>query len=646
MTWRAFLIGLAAVALIAAVTPWNDFDKGNTFITGNHFPPGAVAVLLVLTLAVNVGLKLIRRRWALRQSELMLVWCMMIVACTVPASGLMRYSFSIPASAAYYAARPDLPFEDHVLKDVPADLVLTKDPRSVAARWFFEGIPRGEKVRVPWGPWTRPIVAWGIFAMLFYLATFFIGGMLRKQWVESERLMFPLARVPMDFTEDAGEPNLIPGVARNKGFLIGAAVTFAFALIRSAPVMMGAEQGWRPELPIQEVLWGTPIESMQLGIAYIYPIAIGFAFLVPSDISLSIWFFFLFARLELQFAYAIGQPIQGGAWGPFMSWQQAGSYVVFVLMMLWAARRHLLVVFKKATGLDRRADDAEEPISHRLSFWGFVVSFLGMAAWLTVHKMNFFVALLFLALMFVLVLGLARLVAQGGMFFVQQRWQPPDVLHGISGGRAFGAAAAVVAQMQNAIFIYDAREILSGHAMNALRVASVFEKRRRLFLPAMLCALMLAMAVCSWATLKVYYRIGGYNIANTFGTRSHPITTFTNAHRMITQPAQSADPHYGPMALGGAIMFFVTFMRARFYWWPLHSLGFLVAASYVTNTLWASFLLGWLVKAATLKFAGGGTLRTLRSFFLGVIIAESFVIAVSTALGLFGIKLGYIFLPP
>ncbi len=645
MTWRAFLIGLVAVALIAAVTPYNDFDKGNTFLTGNHFPAGAVAILLVLTLAVNVGLKLMRRSWAMRQSELMLVWCMMVVSCTVPASGLMRYSFSIPAAPAYYAARADLPYEEHVLKEVPRDLVLTKDPKSVAAKRFFEGTPTGEKLGIPWRPWLRPMLAWGVFTLLFYAATFFVGGMLRKQWVDSERLIFPLARVPLEFTEDAGEASLLPAVVRNKGFVVGVIVTLLFAFIRSAPVITGADQGWRPDLKIQDVLWGTPLQSLDLWSGFIYPIAIGFAFLVPSDISLSIWFFFIFTRIQLQVAYWIGQPIQGSTWGPFMAWQQAGSYIVFVLMMLWAARRHLGAVFRKAVGLDRSIDDSAEPISYRLGFWGFVVSFIAMAAWFTWYGMNFFVALLLLALMFTLVLGLARLISQGGVFFVQQRWQPPDLVHSISGGRAFGAAAAVVAQMQNAIFIFDAREILSGHAMNALRIASVFKKHRRFFLPAMFAALLVSMLVCAWATLDTYYRIGGYNIANPWGTTAHPKETFTKAHRMIAVPGQTADPRYGPMALGATIMFFVTFMRGRFYWWPLHSLGFLVAASYAAHTLWFSFLLGWLTKVLTLKFAGGGMLRVLRSFFLGVIIAESFVIAVSTVLGLAGIKLGFIFLP-
>jgi hypothetical protein len=645
MSRRAFIIGLLAVALIAAVTPYNDFDKGNTFFTGNHFPAGAVAILLVLTLGVNVLVKLVRRAAALRQAELMLVWCMMIVSCTVPASGLMRYWFSICASPAYYAARPDLPFEQHVLKEVPPHLVLTTDPKSVAAKKFFEGTPSGDRVRIPWGPWLRPMLAWAGFVVCFYLATLFATAILRKQWVESERLIFPLARVPLEFTEDAGGASFLPSMVRSRPFIVGAAVTLVFAFIRCAPVLTGAEQGWRPELPIQSVLWGTPLQHMDMWSGFIYPIAIGFAFLVPSDISLSIWLFFLFTRLELQGSHWIGRPIQGGTWGPFMTWQQAGAYVVFVAMMLWAARRHLAAVARKALGLDGSVDDSEEPVGYRVAFWGLLVSFLGMAVWLAVHKMNFLVAVAYLALVMVLALGLARLVAQGGVFFVQQVWQPPPLLHSITGGRAFGAASAVVAEMQSAIFLFDAREILSGHAVNAFRLASVFKKHRRLFLPALLAALVVSVVVCAWATLYVYYDVGGYNIANPWGTRSHAISTFTRAHRMIAQPGQTADAHYGPMIAGAAIMFTVTFMRARFYWWPVHSLGFLIASTYPAHTYYFSFFLGWLAKVLTLKFAGGGMLRTMRSFFLGVIIAESFAIAVSTVLGLAGVKLGFIFLP-
>ena len=117
MTWRAFIIGLLAVVLIAAVAFQNDWVLQNTYITGNHFPAGAFFILLVITLGLNVVIKLVRRAWALRQSELMLVWCMMIVACTVPASGLMRFWFSMVAAPPYYGARADLQYEKHVLSE-------------------------------------------------------------------------------------------------------------------------------------------------------------------------------------------------------------------------------------------------------------------------------------------------------------------------------------------------------------------------------------------------------------------------------------------------------------------------------------------------------------------------------------------------
>ncbi len=645
MTKRAFLLGLVAAALIAAVTPWNDFAKGNTFLTGNHFPAGAVAILLLLTLVANVALKLLRRRWALSQAELMLVWCMMAVASTVPASGLMRYWFSICASPAYYAARPDLPYGEHVLPAVPGDLVLTKDPRSPAASRFFEGVPGAERVRIPWDRWARPIASWGVFIALFYLCTFFVMGILRKQWVERERLIFPLARVPMEFTEEAGGRALLPAMVKSRAFLIGCCASLAFTLVRTGPVMAGAEGGWEPVFPVQEVLYGTPLGAMDFGSAWIYPIAIGIAFLVPADIALSVWLFFVLTRCELQFSHWIGRPIQGGTWGAFMAWQQVGAYVVFVLMAFWATRRHLIAVARKATGLGRSIDDSDEPISYRVAFWGLLITFFGMAGWFVYYGMGFFTALLLLAFMFTLVIGLARLVAQGGLFFVQQRWQPPTVVNSITGGRAFSSAAAVVAQMQNAILIFDAREILSGHAANVLRISSVFERHRRWFLPAMLAALAVAVGVCSWATLYTYYRVGGYSIPNNFGTVGLPMWTYDGAHAMIATPARSAEPHYGPMALGAAVMFFFTVMRMRFYWWPVHSLGFLMAASYPAHKLWFSFLLGWLAKVVTLKYVGGSMLRVLRSFFLGVIIAESAAIGVSTVLGLLGIKLGYIFLP-
>jgi hypothetical protein len=646
MTWRAFVLGLVCAGFLAAAVPWNDFAKGNTFLTGSHFPAGVVALLLLLALGVNVAVKLVRRAWALRQAELMLVWCMMIAACTVPASGLMRFWFPLCAAPAYYASRADLAWEDTILKDAPDDLVLTKDMRSQAAKAFYEGTPAGEPVRIPWRVWARPMTAWGILALTFFFGTFCLCGIFRRQWMESERLLFPLARVPLEFTEDAGAPALLPGFVRSTPLLLGAVSSVVFSLVRVAPVLTGADQGWTPNVPLSQILSGTPLGQTGIWASNIYPIGIAFAFLVPADVSLSIWFFFLFTRAEMQVSHWMGRPIGwGGASGNFMAWQEAGAYAVFALLMLWSARRSLAEVARKAFGRAPGVDDSEEPIGHRLAFWGFAGSFMAMVLWFARYRMSLGVAAVFVALSFVLVLGVARLVAQGGVFFVLQEWKPVDIIHGVSGGRALSGAAAVTGQMHNNVFFWDVRELLSAHVMNALRIAPVFGRRRRLLLPAMGAAIVLAMPVAGYSSLRMYYDVGAYNVATAWGTRNHPINTFNKADRMIATPSQSAEPKYGALAAGGGVMLFLTIARTRFYWWPVHWLGFMMGSSYAAHMLWLSVMLGWLTKVLTMRFCGGRALALVRRFFMGVILAESLGIAASTVLGLCGTHLGAIFLP-
>jgi len=65
-------------------------------------------------------------------------------------------------------------------------------------------------------------------------------------------------------------------------------------------------------------------------------------------------------------------------------------------------------------------------------------------------------------------------------------------------------------------------------------------------------------------------------------------------------------------------------MRARFYWWPLHPVGLLAFASYGLDRMWFSFMLGWLIKVAFLRFGSGRLLRQGRLFFVGFIMTELF----------------------
>ena len=618
VTLRALLIGLALVAGLAWITPWNDFALANTYVSGTHFPAGAFCLLVLLTLVVNVGLKFIRRRWALSQQELMLAWCMMTVAATVPSSGLMRYFFPLLATPSHFAqAEPVWQEPGHLLDNVPPQLVLSTEPGAPEAERFYLGATRDEQMVVPWRSWARALAVWGAFLVLFYLAVFFVCSLFRGWWVNAERLTFPVAQVPLDLTDDEAGRAVLPALARSPYFLLGAGASLA----------AGAWRLWVRGgafcYPFESLFWGTSLEQGRFGAAFVFPLASGFAFLLPAQISFSFWFFRLAAGLQYVGAYAVNRPIEGGDYGPFMQWQQAGAFVGFGALLLWGARRHLLRVVRKALGAGADVDDSLDPIAYRTAFWGLAASVAGLVFWYWCFGLNPLVALPFLGLTFCMLLVHARLVCQGGLFFTQQNWAPVQIVHSMTGGWGFSAPAIVATMMQHAMLLSDARECLSPHAMNVMRISDVFTARRRRLVPATLAALLLAALVSGWSSMRAYYSVGAYNMPNIYGPRILAPDTFRAAESMIAGTGAPAGTHWGAGLSGVVVMLALLAVRAKVDWWPVHPIGFLVAGTYAMHVMWFSFFLGWLAKVLVVPLGGGRGLRCARRFFVGVICAEA-----------------------
>src|SRR5207244_11295579 len=89
--WRALTMGMCGVALLCAVTPYNDYRIKNTPLYSNHLPLGGLFLLAVLTLAVNPLLRRWRPRWTLKPGELLLFWVMASTGAGLAAAGLWRY---------------------------------------------------------------------------------------------------------------------------------------------------------------------------------------------------------------------------------------------------------------------------------------------------------------------------------------------------------------------------------------------------------------------------------------------------------------------------------------------------------------------------------------------------------------------------
>ncbi len=58
---------------------------------------------------------------------------------------------------------------------------------------------------MPWAIWAAPLLYWAIFGLAFGLCLMVI---VRRQWVEHERLAYPMIQLPLAMIADHGRQRL------------------------------------------------------------------------------------------------------------------------------------------------------------------------------------------------------------------------------------------------------------------------------------------------------------------------------------------------------------------------------------------------------------------------------------------------------
>ena len=191
VSWRAVGVGTALVGVIGVVSPWAILVVKGSQLTSNAVPIIAVLFLFGLAGVVVPLLKLIRRRLAFSRGELITVYVMMLVGSAVVTTGFTGCFLTLISGPLYYTT-PENNWGTLILPHIHEWLTPT-DRAAVAG--FYEGLPRG--AAIPWGAWLVPLAAWLPFVLVFYWVILCLGTMLRGQWMENERLVFPLTRRPL-----------------------------------------------------------------------------------------------------------------------------------------------------------------------------------------------------------------------------------------------------------------------------------------------------------------------------------------------------------------------------------------------------------------------------------------------------------------
>lgn len=574
-------------------------------------------LLLLLVAGGNVLAAATGRPLALNRGELLVTYVMMIVACSIPTMGLTEYLLPV-LPGAYYYATPENDWANLIHPYIPS-WIAPQNPEWL--KYFYEGAPKG--FSIPWGLWIRPLAYWILMLAALYFAMICMMVILRKQWVEKERLIYPMVQVPLEMIKE--EPgSLLRPFFRNPAMWIGFAIPFIVGCVK-------ALHNYYNFIPTINLSTSIPIfrRTTNILMNLSFPM-VGFSYFINTDIAFGLWVFNYLAKIHLGIFNILGiestenLDIYGIPWSPTLAHQGMGAMIVLALFGLWIARGHLKDVFRKAFTQAPDVDDSDEILSYRTAVWGTIVSLVVMWIWIWRSGMPLWIVPIFLFGSFVLFIGITRIVAEGGVAAARAPLIPSGFVISGVGCSALGPTG-LIAIAFSYIWVADIRTFVMASVANGLKLGQGLGRRRSPLFWAIVIAIVVSFVSSAWIILKLSYAYGGINLNGWF-FGGGPRAPFEFVSTRLATPTPVNETGWLWTGIGAAFMALLMLARHRFLWWPLHPLGFPISAIGMTNYIAFSVFLAWLIKTVVLKYGGPKLYRATRPFFLGLILGQ-FVVA-------------------
>ncbi len=496
---------------------------------------------------------------------------------------------------------------------------------------FFEGSPSG---RVPWAAWWTPLAWWSVFNMMVMFAVMCLVALFRRQWVDHERLTFPLLFLPLEITGGEGRESVTAGFFRNPimwvGFSAGALFNIINILHAFFPAVPGV--GWYQQID-QGMTEGFWRHVRPLGISFGLEVW-GLSFLASGEALFSGWFFYLFMKLVKVVGREAGYL---GAGFPYYMQVSAGACVAFAGYMIWVARGYLTGLVKSLFGRPMPGDE-NEPIPAKLLVFGLIASTVIMI-WMMVYAgQNITLMLVYFATLYMYVLIAARIRAEIGP---PVAWNHPygfdqqTPVH-LMGTRAIKGMAGTTGTTLFYSMFWIGRTIFAHSAaqyqIDGMRLADFGKVKRSSIVQIMLVGCVVGLLLTWWYHLDVGYKYGQGLIGAKTGRAGKAWAlnwsrgNYQLLHRAINQPRGPEMPILGAYGAGFIFAGALTVMRAKFSSFPFHPIGFILGTLYGDSTpYWFAFLFAWTAQRITLRYGGLQLYRKAVPAFIGMAFAHIFI---------------------
>ena len=585
-------------------------------------------VLLFVLAPCNLLCLRFARRLALRQSELLVLYGMLCLGTCAAGYGFVQILINHIAAPFYFASGSNR-WKDKLWPFIPKWLA-PRDP--AALKGFFHG---ASSLYTPQNlaAWATPVLAWSAFIFAIFWVLLCVMTLLRKQWVEEERLAFPLAALPVEMTRDGGQ--FWRSRAMWIGFLVAGAlesvnyVSFLFPSFPSLPL--------KPIGPnrLDAVMTAFPWNQAGMVALAFYPFVIGIAYILSLDVSFSCWFCYLLVKLANVATGAMGFSEAGGGGSanraPYIREQSMGAFLGIAFFSVWMARKTLFRAWKEAkrpTGADR-----EELMSYRLAIFGGISGLCFLVGFLIAAGLEPKLAFVWILVYFCVAVTLARIVSEAGAGWAfAPQWATTAFTSDIFGANHLTPQSLTV--LHNSLaWSLDMRDNPLPQQAQSLKMGQSAGFSARSFLAPLVWASFFGIICAFWAHLHIYYEFGAASAKVRPALASGATSGARAAESLLGSPTKPDFPGLMGAFFGLLLVLALTALRLRFTWWPLHPLGYALATTDSMDYMWFPFFLAWLAKAVTLRYGGIKSFRACLPFFLGLILGD---FVVPTLWGVFG----------
>jgi hypothetical protein len=644
---RAIVLGLLLIPLLCAFSLRTELICGGTELIEASLLLVVVFTLFLLTLANEVV-----RRWrpsaALTQAELLFVYLMQSTSIGLAGLGQIQFLNQALGGAFYYATP-----ENHwaaFFPYIPRWWVPDQD----VLKAYYRGGSTFFTVAHVWG-WARPICVWTGFLLLMFFCFLCLNTLLRRAWMEQERLTFPLVTLPLEITRAEMTRSILRQHAFWAAFIIACLYRSVSGLHRMVPSFPDfPDIGAKGQLvDLTTGMTNPPWDAIGYFRISLHPMIVGITYLLPLDVSFSAWFFYLMVKVENIASSMWGFSAEAGPAGspPYTGEQGTGAFLAIALFSVWGARRHLRAVWRKAIGRAPEVSDADEALSYRVAVFGLFGSFLGLVLFATLGGLRWYLSAAFFILYLIMITACTRLRAEAGpMLGYGPDLNPHEIMVQLPGSQNWNIQNLTpLAYFQ--WFDSDYRTVAMPPQMEAMKMADVagdpLRGQMRSLARWMMVAAAVAILSAFVSVLAIYYHYGAATVRGDNDWRIYNgKLPFVQAHGWLADPQQPNTTRLAWIGIGFILATLLARARTALVWWPFHPAGFALAqAGAAMQWVWFPTLLGWASKALILRYGGIKSFRRFLPFFLGLILGDIVIACLWAILGVILDSRMYMFFP-